>query len=60
MVQDKERLLEWCRMRIEGYTLQEIADKYGVSREWVRASIDLHIAREKRNPCLYIQTFTYG
>lgn len=34
-----EERVKMFRMRLEGATLQEIADKYGVTREWVRQLI---------------------
>ena len=37
--------VEAYRMRLEGATLQEVADRFGVTREWIRA---LTPAPEKR------------
>lgn len=31
----KEQILDACSMRLDGYTLQEIADKYGVTRQYI-------------------------
>lgn len=43
----KDRLFEMIEMRINGCTFQEIADKYGVSKQYVQQSIT-NIARTKR------------
>lgn len=37
--ENKDRLLEMIKMRLDGYTYQEIADKYGISKQCVRQSI---------------------
>lgn len=31
----KEQILDACAMRLDGYTLQEIADKHGVSKQYI-------------------------
>ncbi|MBD5463966.1 MAG: helix-turn-helix domain-containing protein [Lachnospiraceae bacterium] len=36
---NKDRLHEMLKMRLDGCTFQEIADKYGVSRQYVQQSI---------------------
>lgn len=35
----KERLIEMFKMRLDGSTYQEIADKYGVTRQFVHQSL---------------------
>lgn len=32
----REQKIEAFAMRIDGYTLEEIAQKFGVTREWIR------------------------
>lgn len=33
---EKNQILEMCKMRLDGYSLAEIADRFCVSREYVR------------------------
>lgn len=37
----KERLLEIVQMRMDGYTLQEIADKYGVTKQCIQERLSI-------------------
>lgn len=52
----KEDKLEACAMRMDGYTLQEIADKYGVSKEYVRLVTPRADRAHRKTPvesCIY-------
>lgn len=44
--ENKDRLLEMIKMRLDGCTYQEIADKYGVSRQCVYQAIVNFTRRE--------------
>lgn len=33
--ESKEKIMDIVQMRIDGYTLQQIADKYGVTRQCI-------------------------
>lgn len=39
--ESKEKILEMVQMRIDGYTLQQIADKYGVSKQCVQQQLSI-------------------
>lgn len=39
MQKNEERLTDMVKMRLSGYTYQEIADKYSVSRQYVQQAI---------------------
>lgn len=38
-IENKEEVLEMAKMRIDGYSFQEIADKYGVTRQCVQQKL---------------------
>ncbi len=45
--ESKEQLLEIVQMRIDGYTLQQIADKYGVTRQCIQQKLSVIAGNEK-------------
>ena len=45
--ENKDRLLEMIKMRLDGYTYQEIADKYGITRQCVQQSIVNFVEKER-------------
>lgn len=45
--ENKDRLLDMIKMRLDGYTYQEIADKYGISRQCVQQSIANFTGKER-------------
>ena len=45
--ESKDRLLEMIKMRLDGCTYQEIADKYGVTRQCVQQSIANFTGKER-------------
>lgn len=47
---DKDRLLEWCCLRIDGYSYREIAEQYGVSFQAVQNAINRNIVNVTRKP----------
>ena len=44
---ENEKILEMIKMRMDGATLDEIAQKYGVSRESVRERMPIFLAEAK-------------
>lgn len=54
MQKNEERLKDMFQMRIDGYTHQEIADKYGVSRQCVQQSLSDVVKRDcKKTRVIY-------
>lgn len=57
--ENKDRLLEMIKMRIDGCTYQEIADKYGITRQCVQQSIanitgsERTIRQSSLDKCIY-------
>lgn len=57
--ENKDRLLEMIKMRIDGCTYQEIADKFGITRQCVHQSIANFTRKEdcvRKSPidrCIY-------
>lgn len=45
--ENKERLLAMIKMRLDGCTYQEIADKYGISRQFVQQEIANFTGKER-------------
>lgn len=46
-VERKEKILDLVQMRIDGYTFQEIADKYGVSRQYIHQELSAIVGNAK-------------
>lgn len=46
--------VEAYRMRLEGATLQEVADRFGVTREWIRVLIPAPEKKERKNATIKI------
>lgn len=46
----KERLMDMVRMRLDGYTLNEIAEKYGVSKQCVQQHLSALAGNQKPRP----------
>lgn len=45
--ENKDRLLEMIKMRLDGCTYQEIAEKYGITRQCVQQSISSFTGKER-------------
>lgn len=45
--ENKDRLLEMIKMRLDGCTYQEIGDKYGITRQCVQQSIANFTGKER-------------
>ena len=45
--ENKDRLLEMIKMRLDGCTYQEIAERYGVTRQCVQQSISSFMGKER-------------
>ena len=51
---DKERAIDIFKMRLEGATYQEIADKYGITRQRVEAILKMRgPSNKKYEKCIY-------
>jgi DNA-binding helix-turn-helix protein len=49
----REEKIDMFCMRMDGYTLQEIGDKYGVTREYVRQVLDVGKRKDKFSKIVY-------
>lgn len=45
--ENKDRLLEMIKTRLDGCTYQEIAERYGVTRQYVQQSISSFVGKER-------------
>ena len=52
----KEKIMEMFALRLEGLSLEEIAKRFGVSREWVRQCLYGYCKGRRGRPfkCVYI------
>lgn len=48
--ESKERLMDIIQMRLDGYTIQQIADKYGVTKQCIQQQLSIIAGNAKPRP----------
>lgn len=48
--ESKERLMDIIQMRIDGYTIQQIADKYGVTKQCIQQKLSVIAGSQRSRP----------
>jgi len=57
--ENKERVLDMARMRLDGYTMQKIAEKYNVSKQYVQQELSIFSGGGRTYRMSYEETIVF-